>query len=264
MTTQNLPLQRHQENDLASVQFRAFVAVLTQAAAGAAQLSEAEGRAGAATLSGELCQLIELHTLEAGRQGGRMGADAELQARFLKAALADEVLLHTDWSGRAHWRHVLVEATLFGSAHAGQQVFVQIEQLLREREPARRQVARLYLYLLALGFQGRYRGSEALTPIAAYRRELFQFAYQHAPDLQARDAVLTAQAYASTLSFAAGQRLSKMSRRGVTLLVSLLALLAASQGLWLWQSGPVRRALETPPAPALTVALPDAVSGEAP
>ena len=241
------PVRRSADNDdLASVQMRAFVAVLQQARAAVVSLSPADGRAGAAALSAELCQLIELHTLEAGRMGGKLGVEAELQARFLKAALADEVLLHTDWSGRAHWRHLLIEATLFGSAHAGEQVFVEIDQLLRERDPARRTVARLYLYVLALGFSGRYRSSADPAPIARYRRELFQFAWQRPADLDDRQAVLTAQAYASTLSFVGGKRLIKLSRAGAALVATLLVLLLGSEGLWLWVSGPVRAALATP------------------
>ena len=237
-------------NDLAATQFRAFVAALLQARAAAAGLSEADGRAGAVALSGELCQLIELHSLQAGRLGGNGGIDAELQARFVKAALADELMLHTDWAGRAHWRHVLVETTLLQSAHAGQQVFSNIDQLLRERVPGQRAVARLYLHLLALGFQGRYRGADALAPIALYRRDLFQFAYQRVPDLRAHDAVLTEQPYASTLSYGAGRRLSPPSRRGIRLAALLLLLLALSELLWLWQSGPVRGALAVPLAAA--------------
>jgi type VI secretion system protein ImpK len=238
--------------DLASAQVRAFVAVLTQAKAGVAGLGEADGRAGAAALSRELCQLIELQSLEGGRLGGKAGVDIQVQARFLKAALADETLLNTDWAGRSHWRHVLVESTLLQSAHAGQQVFADIDQLLRERDPARRSVARLYLHLLALGFQGRYRGSADLAPIAYYRRQLFQFAYQRAPDLRARDAVLSEQPYASTLSSGAGQLLSKPSRRNVMLALALLGLLGLSELLWLWQSWPVRQALNVPAVAKVT------------
>ena len=233
-------------NDLAASQFRAFVAVLLQARAAAARLGEAGGRAGATELSAELCQLIELQSLEAGRLGGKGGVDAELQARFVKAALADELMLHTDWAGRAHWRHVLVEATLMQTAHAGQQVYTNIDQLLRERAPAQRATARLYLQLLALGFQGRYRGAAALAPIADYRRELFQFAYQRAPDLRGREAVLTEQPYASTLSYTGGQRLSLPSRRWMRVVLALLLLLALSEGLWWSLSEPVRKMVMLP------------------
>ncbi|MFM9436149.1 type VI secretion system protein ImpK [Janthinobacterium sp. CG_23.3] len=238
-------------DDLPSLQFRHFAAVLTQAAAAAVALGETDARAGAEALSRQLAQLIELQTLEAGRRGGKAGFEAELQGRFLKAALADEVLLHTDWAGRGHWRHVLLEANLFNSAHAGQQVFADIDQLLREREPARRGVARLYLYLLSLGFQGRYRDGAGLARIADYRRELFQFIYQRAADLGGREAVVAEQAYASTLSQGGGRRLPKLSRRGVALALAMLLLLGLSEIAWLWQSWPVRQAVGASLASAL-------------
>jgi len=229
-------------DDPASNGFRAFVKVLMGARAAAMALNEAEAQAGAAALSAQLCQLIELQSLEAGRLAGKANVDLELRARFLKAALADEMMLRSDWPGRAHWRHVLVEATLFRSAHAGQQVFADIDQLLTERDPARRPLARLYLYLLALGFQGRYRGSGQLDALAGYRRALFQFAWQRAPGMGA-DAVLSEQPYASTLRFDGSKRLAR-SRRGVlTWLALMLAVLLLSQALWLWLSAPVDAAL---------------------
>lgn len=234
------------DGNLAAAQFRDFVALLNQCVADAAGLSEAEGRAGAAALSRKLSQRIELHTIEAARQGGKGGVDTEMQARFLKAALADEVLLHSDWAGRAQWPHVLLETTLFRSSQAGEQIFADIDRLLREREPGQRPVARLYLYLLSLGFQGRYRDGDALAEIANYRRELFQFAWQRAADMGGRDAVLCEQPYASTLSFGVQRRLPTLSRRGVALILTLLILLGLSEMLWLWQSWPVRKALEAP------------------
>lgn len=228
-------------SDPAAIQFRAFAAALIRARARVVQVPEAEGRTAAAALSAELCQLINLQNMEAARRAGHLGSDVETQARLIKAALADEVLLNIDWAGRSYWRHVLVEATLLGSAQAGEQMFNHIDQLLGDNDPARRPVARLYLNLLAFGFQGRYRGAD-LTPLADYRRRLFQFVYQRAPDLAARDAVLTGQPYASTLSYS-HQRLPRLSRRGTLLALSLVLLLALSQGLWWTLSAPVRAAL---------------------
>jgi len=239
-----------QADDLAASQLRSFIAVLARARHDAGAVSEADGHARAGALSQELCRLIDLHSLEAGRVGGRAGVDTHLGARYLKAALADEVMLHTDWAGRAHWHHVLVEATLFGSAHAGQQVFDDIDALLAEHDPARRPLARLYLLLLASGFQGRYRGDASLDPIAGYRRALFQFAWQRVPGQQGRDAVLSGQPYASTLAGNAGVRLAKPSRRTAQLALALLVLLALSELLWLWQSWPLRQALNAPAAQA--------------
>jgi type VI secretion system protein ImpK len=244
---------QHAGIDLASSQLRSFAAVLLQERAAAATVAEADGRAGATTLSAALCQLIELQGLEAGRLGA--SADTQQQGRFLKAALADEMLLNLDWAGRAHWRHVLVEATLLHTAHAGEQVFAAIDQLLRERDPARRAVARLYLQVLALGFQGRYRGSASLAPLGDYRRELFQFAWQRAPGMPGRDAVLSEQPYASTTAADGGARVNKPSRRVALFALVMLALLGVSQGVWRWQSAPVRSAL-APPAVTVPKAAP--------
>lgn len=229
--------------DLASVQFRDFFDVLSRSAQAALRVADANARSAAEALSRQLCQLIELQTLEARRIGGKTGIDAEVQARFLKAALADEVLLNIEWAGRTHWRHVLIEATLFKSSFAGERVFDDIDQLLREREASRRNLGKLYLYLLSLGFQGRYRGSLMQTKIADYRRELYQFVYQRPADLQGRDRSLSDQPYASTLSHIAASRLPKLNRSGLIVVAVLLLILGLSELVWLWQSWPVREAL---------------------
>lgn len=228
--------------DLASIHFRDFYEVLTRAARAATQVADADAKTAADGISRQLCQLIELQTLEARRVGGKVGMEAEVQGRFLKAALADEVMLNTEWSGRAFWRHVLIETQLFKSSYAGERVFDDLDQLLREREASRRNVGRLYLYLLSLGFQGRYRGQKQ-DKIAEYRRELFQFVYLRAADLQGRDRTLSEQAYASTLSHLVAARLPRLNRFGLMALVALLLLLGLSELLWLWQSWPVRSAL---------------------
>ncbi|GJJ00716.1 hypothetical protein RugamoR64_12540 [Duganella rhizosphaerae] len=228
--------------DLASVQFRDFYDVLSRSAQAATRVGEGEARSAAEALSRQLCQLIELQSLEARRIVGKAGMEAEAQGRFLKAALADEVLLNTEWAGRNHWRHVLIETTLFKSSFAGERVFDDLDQLLREREASRRNVGRLYLYLLSLGFQGRYRGQKQ-DKIAEYRRELFQFVYLRPADLQGRDRTLSEQAYASTLSHLAARRLPKFNRSGLMFVLALLILLGLSELLWLWQSWPVRAAL---------------------
>ncbi|MES2164880.1 MAG: DotU family type IV/VI secretion system protein [Pseudomonadota bacterium] len=228
--------------DLASVQFRDFYDVLSRSAQAATRVGEGEAKAAAEALSRQLCQLIELQSLEARRIVGKAGMEAEAQGRFLKAALADEVLLNTEWAGRNHWRHVLIETTLFKSSFAGERVFDDLDQLLREREAARRNVGRLYLYLLSLGFQGRYRGQKQ-DKIAEYRRELFQFVYLRPADLQGRDRTLSEQAYASTLSHLAARRLPKFNRSGLMFVLALLILLGLSELLWLWQTWPMRAAL---------------------
>jgi type VI secretion system protein ImpK len=229
--------------DFPSTQFRDFYGLLALAREAARQVTEANAAAAAQALSIQLIQLIEMQTLEARRMGGRSAADLEAHARFLKAALADEVLLSADWAGRSHWRHVLLEAHLFRSSQAGDKVFDEIERILSEREPSQRALARLYLHTLSLGFQGRFRGTTHLDKIADYRRELYQFIYQRSADLQGRDRAVSPGAYASTLSHLAAKRLVRVNRWVLLGVLVLLGLLTVSELLWLWQSWPVRRAL---------------------
>lgn len=236
--------------DLASSQFRDFYGVLRRAVEAVRGVPDGEAAAVAQALSNQLLQLIELHTLEARRTGGKAAMDTENDARFLKAALADELLLSTDWAGRNHWHHVLLEANLFRTSQAGDKVFQEIEQILSAREPAQRNLARLYLYALSLGFQGRYRGTGNLEPLQDFRRELYEFIYQRAADLQGRDKTLSERAYASTLSYLVARRLPALSRWWVGLALILAAMLALSQLLWMWYSWPVRHSLDSSVAAA--------------
>lgn len=209
------------------------------------QVSAADAAEAARSLSDQLIQLIEMHTLEARRVGGQSSANLDYISRFLKAALADEILLSDDWAGREHWRHVLLETQLFRTSQAGDKVFADIEQILSQREPSQRNTARLYLNVLSLGFQGRFRGGQKLDKISEYRHELYQFIYQRAADLQGRDRVLSRSAYASTLSHLTPQRLPRVSRWWLIVLLTFLGLLALSELEWLWQSWPVRRELQS-------------------
>lgn len=229
--------------DLPSAHFRAFYDALVDARESALACSEAEAAATAQSLSKRLLQIIELHTMEMRRLGGRAVMDTEVQARYLKAALADEWMLNTDWDGRLAWRHVLLEAQLFRSSVAGDKIFDDIDLLLRVREPAQRATARLYLHALALGFQGRWRGEGDVHRLAQYRRELFEFVAQREPALGGADRPLSPQAYSSTLGHLARRRIPRLSRWNLVVILIALFLLGISEMLWLWGSWPVRDVL---------------------
>jgi type VI secretion system protein ImpK len=108
-----------------------------------------------------------------------------------------------------------------------------------------RPIASLYLSALALGFQGKFRGTAGSDRFAGYRAELFQFVFQRPADLSGRDRVLSERAYASTLSHLAPRKMQTLSRWTVMFFIGFLALLAISEVLWLWQSWPVRNALQS-------------------
>lgn len=232
-------------DDHITKQFRAFYDEIVKARDRTADSRETDPNAVAQALARHLENLLELQTLESRRESTRFELENVADARYLKAALADEILLTTPWIGREHWTAHLLESSLFRTNIAGDLVFSRIEEVLSGREPSRRDIARLYLFALALGFQGKYRGSGEDGRLRGYREELFQFVYQRQADFSGRDRVISERAYASTLSHIAPRKLPTLSRWSVLFLLSLAALLAISELLWLWQSWPVRQVLQS-------------------
>jgi type VI secretion system protein ImpK len=239
------PNREKLDDDHLITQFRAFFEEVTKAQARAVEMRETNPDVAAQMVSKNLEQLIELQTLESKREGSRFEIQSIADARYLKAALADEILLNTTWIGRDNWTDHLLEAALFRTSVAGERVFEKIEELLSNREPSLRPIASLYLSTLALGFQGKFRGSIGSDQYDGFRAELFQFIFQRPAELSGRERVLSERSYASTLAHLAPRKMQTLSRWSVMFLVGLVALLAISEILWLWQSWPVRDALQS-------------------
>ena len=240
-------VQQHKEkmdDNLLATQFRAFFDEVSKVQSRALEISDSNPEQIAQYFSKHLVGLIELQTLESKRDGNRFELESIADARYLKAALADEVLLNVPWVGRDSWTEHLLEASLFRTSIAGERVFERIEHLLSSREPSLRPIAGIYLSALALGFQGKYRGTKDDSKFAGLKQELFQFVFQRRADLSGRDRVLSDRAYASTLSHIEPRKMPSLSRTTVAILVAFLGLLAVSEILWLWQSWPVRQALQ--------------------
>ena len=232
------------EDDHMVTQFRVFYDEVSKAQSRAIEMRETDANLAAQSVSKHLENLIELQTLESKREGNRFELESIADARYLKAALADEMLLNMQWIGRERWTEHLLEASLFRTSVAGERVFERIEELLSSREPSLRTLAGIYLSALALGFQGKFRGLEDRGRFDSYRQELYQFVYQRRPDVSGRDRVLSERAYSSTLSHIEPRKMPTMSRWGVVVLLAMVGVLAVSEILWLWQSWSVRAALQ--------------------
>ena len=252
------------DDDLMSEQFRTFIDEVLRTPQRLAELRETDPVLAAQSLNRHLLRLIELQTAQIERDVSRLELDNVADARYLKVALADELLLTIPWVGREQWTAFLLESSLFRSNIAGDQVFQRIDALLADREPSRRKMARLYLLAIGMGFQGRYRHGTGHTRNAnsvteqekqhdahaaidsrlhAYRQELFQFIFQRRADLGGRDRVLDDAPYAHTLSHLAPRKLPSLSRWLLGVLIAIAALLAVSEIVWLSTTWPVRDAL---------------------
>lgn len=76
-------------------------------------------------------------------------------AKFALAALADEVIYHSNWSGKTQWLSNPLQLQFFNLNTAGDTFFTNLDNLHGQR--GRNHVAQIYFLCLALGFQGKYR-----------------------------------------------------------------------------------------------------------
>jgi type VI secretion system protein ImpK len=148
----------------------------------------------------KLVAVLERQSLDAGREGGDFGLEIYRRAQYAMTALADEIFINLDWAGRDAWREHLLEAKLFGSHRAGEELFERMDALLRNHDALYGELARIYLMVLALGFQGKFRGRpDAAESIDSYRRRLFRFVYSREPQVVHGTERVMPQAYAATL-----------------------------------------------------------------
>ncbi len=140
------------------------------------------GAAQAATVWQALLTRLEQQALEVRRTSGDFTAELYREAQYLMAALADEIFLNLEWAGRAGWQGQLLEAKLFDSHRAGDEVFTRLDRLLMNQDPAFRSLGEVYLATLSLGFQGRYRGRpDAEEVLGVYRQRLYRFLAEREP-----------------------------------------------------------------------------------
>lgn len=243
-------------------QLRLFVAEVLRMLDGYAHVAvnaepvrEAARRA-AEDASETLAREIASQMMEIARIGSPADRAAVDELRYLKAAIADELLLSRDWPGRACFTDCLIETRLFGSSLAGDKIFRRIDALLADASGQPSQMAPLYLFAISIGFEGRYRGPGADAALQPLRDALFRKIYLREPELQPglaaqpriADRVLSPQAYRHSLSDIAPVRFFRISRATLAFVLAMLMLLGLSQLAWLATSAPVRRALE-PGAP---------------
>lgn len=243
-------------------QFRLFVAEVTRML-GSFEHTHLQGedspesaRRAAADACESLAREIDAQTLDISRSGSTADRTAVDELRYLKAAIADELLLSRDWPGRSRYTEHLVETRLFGTSIAGDEIFRRIAALLAHAGGQPSQMAPLYLCAISIGFEGRYRGPQSAEALQPLRDALFRLIYRREPELapgltgQPREAnrVLSDQAYHYPLSNIAPVRFFRFSRGALAFIGAMVLLVALSQLAWRWTSAPVRKALE-PSAP---------------
>jgi len=189
----------------------------------------------------QLLTLLDKQSINSTQRWGEHGGQLYRELKYLMVALADEFFLHLlRWDGQEIWRKELLERNLFSSQAAGQKIFEKIETILKQRDPITLELARIYLIVLALGFQGRYRDNEDKDTLFHYRRQLFSFITQRDPgqidqhlnyDENLR---ICPQAYQHTYTETAkSSQLPYISSRSVAVFVLFFLLFFTSILLWI-------------------------------
>jgi len=188
--------------------------------------------AGNAAADGQriLVQLLERQTREVRAENGSHGVEVYSKAKYAMAALGDEILLSHDLAYAERWSPRLLESTLFRSQRAGEEIFEEIDKL-SDVDAAAGELARVYLAVLALGFQGNAKSTDA--EMSRRRRRLFALAYGD-PTLIGSHPLIAPAAYESTL--ADGERSELPHLRPWIYALILLVVLYVAAGAAMWHA----------------------------
>jgi len=178
-----------------------------------------------------LIALFRRNAIQVLRVGGAQ-TEHYFEALYIMAAFADEVFINMEWEGQRTWPSNLIESALFHSHVAGEMFFEKLDRLLAARDPANKSLAAIYLNILSLGFQGKYRGLPDSGRLREYRRDLFNFIFQQPADLEHEAKVAFPDAYVKTLR-SDKKKLTNPTLWLVVLGLVLVAYLLISQGVWL-------------------------------
>ncbi len=160
-------------------------------------------------------------------------AAAQVKAMvYAFVALLDETLVFGNWAGQVAWQARPLEARLYGSRNAGERLPMAIRSLLKERVPATRDLANVYLQCLVLGFHGQLRGERGQAMHERWRQALFTFAWQHEPTAAGALQSLERPLRAEPLSRPLRRALPDGLRLGLA--IAGVALLLTVVGHWLW------------------------------
>lgn len=122
-----------------------------------------------------LVQIIETQEMQIINTAGSFAQSCYRELQYLMCALADEVLLHKNWAGKQWWADNLLEYKFFNTRNAGDAIFKNIDKLLISHDNYKKNLFSSYLYLLSLGFKGKFNLKQnAEKEIKQYKLALFE------------------------------------------------------------------------------------------
>lgn len=220
----------------------------------------ARARDEVSALQARLLEVIEQGAQEMARAEGAFGQEIYRHAAYAMVALADELFLFgPPWTGRTLWEQDLLEVRYCGTARAGDLIPQQMEATVHRQDFPSDELAAIYLMMLSLGFQGRYRadvsfGSHENAMVARRHLELLRrdLARRASGTRTMTDAELAEgldqifpQSWRHTLDQGRVIRLPAVARWVWACLLVTLVYLAVSTVVWNWLTSGVRAILGT-------------------
>jgi type IV/VI secretion system ImpK/VasF family protein len=189
------------------------------------------------------------HTLarqrtEAERNGGHYAVERYTRAKYAFVALADEMFL--DGATREEWSGELLEAAEFRSQRAGEKIFSDVDALQSERGTETDELARVYLAVLGLGFEGQFRGMgpEAAASLQEYRDKLHRMIFGRDPEPLREDEKIVPSAYRELLGGETRAQLPYLRPWVITLVVIFVVWIVAGHLIWRSSIKPLEQDVE--------------------
>lgn len=173
-------------------------------------------------------------------RGNRLYQDA----RYVMVALADEVFLGFEWSGREEWAGNLLEEEVFHSQGSGELFFQRLDALLLTSGPGTSDLARVYLMALALGFRGKFQHHDPDHKIDAYLNRLYVYIFGREPDAHPEKQQLFPQCLQAAISKSKPKWLPTLRRWRIFMALLVLTGILITHGLWLFLTDPLREVLQ--------------------
>ena len=167
------------------------------------------------------------------------------EARYVMAALADEVFLTMEWIGKDLWDTALIETRLFNTQISGEKFFENLDLFLEKRDSVLIDLGAVYYLALALGFRGKYQGQDDQGLIEDYKKKLFLFITRKEPAIFEKQISIFPQAYAYTEDQRKIQHLTSPRAWYLGYAGMLFGLGVVGSFLWYKAIGPLNQILNT-------------------
>lgn len=190
-----------------------------------------------------LQQVLSDQMATAIKQGGEYVAAYYQEAQYLMVAYTDEVFLNLNWGEQKIWENNLFESRMYNTHVAGSAVFDRLDIFLKTRDPATRDIASIYLWILGLGFKGKYRNDTNQTPIAQYRKRLYKFITDSDPAFTSSTSKSCSEAYNYTIKDSMLLQLPNPKWYNWSFWIVILLFFIISYIVWLHETSPLRETI---------------------